>query len=83
LDKKTQGKGGVSFGQKIQCIMFRIPNESLEKLQKWQEKQEFRALGAIGGSYTYSFTPTTLGVVVKVKNNANGEEIDLTDYENW
>ena len=29
-------------------------------------KHKFRPLGAIDGSYTYSFTPTSLGVVVKV-----------------
>lgn len=38
--------------------------------------------GAIGGALTYSFTPTTLGVVIKVKC-ACGKEIDVTDYEGW
>jgi len=36
-----------------------------------------------GGSYTFSFTPTTLGTVIKVKNNAYNKEIDLSDYKNW
>ncbi len=35
--------------------------------------------GAIGGSLTYCFTPTTLGVVAEVKC-ACGKKIDLTDY---
>lgn len=38
--------------------------------------------GSIGGAITYSFTPTGLGVVVKVKC-ACGEEKDLTNYEEW
>lgn len=39
--------------------------------------------GAAGGSLTYSFTPTSLGVSVKVHNAHTGESIDLSDYENW
>jgi hypothetical protein len=37
--------------------------------------------GAIGGGITYSFTPTSLGVVVKVKYG--DKELDLTDYDMW
>lgn len=39
--------------------------------------------GAAGGSLTYSFTPTSLGVSVKVHNAHTGESIDLSDYWNW
>lgn len=39
--------------------------------------------GAIGGSLTYSFTPTSLGVVVKVTNSHTKESIDLTEYGDW
>ena len=38
--------------------------------------------GAIGGRFTYEFTPTGLGVCAIVKC-ACGEAIDLTDVENW
>jgi hypothetical protein len=37
--------------------------------------------GAIGGDTTYSFTPTSLGVVVKA--HCWGHELDLTDYKSW
>lgn len=63
--------------------MFSLDKEQLEQLAAWQKKFPFVPLGAIGGSYTYSFTPTTLGVIAKVKNNANGQEIDLTNYLDW
>ena len=39
--------------------------------------------GAIDGAYTYSFSPTSLGCVVKVRNTVTGDEIDLTDYSHW
>ena len=38
--------------------------------------------GAIGGRLTYSFTPTSLGIITVVKC-ACGKEINLTDYDNW
>lgn len=39
--------------------------------------------GAVGGNLTYSFTPTSIGVVVTVKDAFTNETIDLTDYEDW
>ena len=39
--------------------------------------------GAIGGSITYSFTPTGLGCIIKVKHEYTGAELDLTDVEDW
>lgn len=38
--------------------------------------------GAIGGGLTYSFTPTGLGTIIKVKHSS-GAELDLTFYEGW
>lgn len=39
--------------------------------------------GACGGELTFSFTPTSIGTVVKAKHSASGAEIDLTDYDAW
>ena len=39
-------------------------------------------VGAIGGSFTYSFTPTTIGTAVVVKCVC-GAELNATDYEAW
>jgi hypothetical protein len=38
--------------------------------------------GAIGGSLTYCFTPTSLGTVVVVRHSS-GAELDLTNFDNW
>ncbi len=64
-------------------MKFELSPSQLDKLGKWMDKHEWRPIGTIGGTYTYSFTLTTLGVVCIVKNNANGHEIDLTPYEDW
>lgn len=38
--------------------------------------------GAIGGSLTYEFTPTSIGLITRVRH-ANGEVFDYTDYDRW
>lgn len=38
--------------------------------------------GAIGGGLTYEFTPTSIGMIIKVRWH-DGQELDLTDYESW
>lgn len=37
--------------------------------------------GAIGGTVTLSFTPTSIGTVIKV--TCWGETLDITDYGSW
>ncbi len=71
-----------------------LDEEQWAKLIVWVEKQDdkVKALhgekpgypyGASGGAYTYSFTPTNLGLVATVRNNLTHEEIDLTNYGYW
>ena len=40
-------------------------------------------VGAIGGRFTYSFTPTGLGMIVEVVDGISGKSIDLTEYDLW
>jgi len=71
--------------------MFSVDDASLEKVKDWiashdkthiRAEQRVRYAGAIGGEYTWCFTPTSLGDVCKVKCSC-GETLDVTDYENW
>ncbi len=67
-------------------MKFEIPKECVERVNAFIEQEEKKTkghYGAIGGGYTYSFIPTGLGVIFKVKNNLTGAEIDLTDYDSW
>lgn len=64
-------------------MKFELNKEQVEKFNKWAKKHKWRPLGTIGGTYTFTFTDTSLGTVVKVKNNANNEEIDISDYDSW
>ena len=63
--------------------MFSLDKEQREKLRECADKHEQVYTGAIGGRYTYSFTPTGLGTIVKVHDPITNTEIDLTDYESW
>lgn len=39
--------------------------------------------GASGGGYVFTIIPGGVGYSIKVKEMATGEELDLSDYENW
>jgi hypothetical protein len=47
--------------------MFSLDEDQKKKLDEWCQAKDMSAYcGAIGGRFTYSFTNTTLGTVVKV-----------------
>jgi hypothetical protein len=63
---------------------FNLTEEQYSKLKEWKSKHDSNAPdGAIGGRYTYSFTPTRLGMVVVVTDSITKEEIDLSNYDEW
>ena len=39
--------------------------------------------GAIGGFYSYIFTPTSIGTTVIARHNGTGVEKNITDYSDW
>jgi hypothetical protein len=79
--------------------VFQISEKDWERIRAWQqeidakvkeqqkgtsdEHRDMAYYGAIGGAYTYSFTPTGMGTVVKVTNVLTGDVLDITDYEDW
>lgn len=75
-----------------------IPVFTMDKKQhllflKWEKEQDkkvsekqgerFPNYGAIGGAYTFSFTPTSIGMIIKATNCVTKETIDLTVYEDF
>ena len=76
-------------------IELQIPDDEWKRIEEWKERHfkkckfytkkhgiEEQYTGAIGGTYTYCVTPTSIGTVVKAKC-ACGEEFDATDYGCW
>ncbi len=56
--------------------------ENLYPFLDIHNKRHGREKTAIGGRFTYSFCPTSLGDIITVKCFC-GEEIDITDYGSW
>ncbi len=54
------------------------------KAEAWRKEitKKTPVTGPIGGHFSYCFTPTSIGIIVKVKHY-KGEEIDLTDYDEF
>ena len=65
-------------------MKFELDPEEIKKLNNWLKTKDLKKYsGTIGGRFTYCFTPTSLGIVVKVKDGIDEDEIDLTDYLSW
>lgn len=69
--------------------VFELSKEQCLKITEWIEKHDAEAhgglnrnVGAIGGAYTYEFTPTSLGTVSKVRCSCN-VTLDVSDYDSW
>lgn len=68
-------------------MKYEIPKELNLQILDWKEKQvekmkdanngEMPYLGASGGLWTYSFTDTSIGRVIKIINNFNKEELSF------
>lgn len=67
-------------------MTFHVTEDQQEKINKFinaQNKKTGGYYGAIGGGFTYQFTPTSIGVVLRVENCLTHESIDVTDYDTW
>ena len=69
--------------------MFELDDKQINELQEWREEHDRKckfskpdSCGAIGGRFTYCFTPTGLGVLTSVRC-ACGAEVNLTDTNDW
>jgi len=82
-DKKFVKKFKKLLKQK-DTIGFKLTKKQEKKLAKWKKEKDLnKHKSAIGGRFTYYFTPTTIGLVAKVIDEVDGDELDLTDYEMW
>lgn len=64
--------------------MFSLTLQQEEKLAEWCKSKDLSAYtGACGGRFTYLFTPTNLGIIVKIKDELDQTEVDVTDYDSW
>ena len=67
---------------------FEVTAEQKQKFVVWKKERENDGAnaGAIGGRFTFTFTPTSIGIIVAVKDclgPAEGNQIDLTNYDEF
>ena len=61
----------------------KLSQNQLSKLRKQLESGNVEVYyGAIEEGYVFTFYPTSIVNIVKIKHTLTGDEIDITDYEN-
>lgn len=59
-------------------------SEWLEELQpEIDAKLKGGSYGVTGGNLSYTFTPTSLGTILTVKEAVTGKELNVSDAVNW
>jgi len=64
-------------------MKFEIDEDGISQIKEWVETLPTGPYGSIGGRLSYTFTPTSLGVITVIKDAMSGEEINITDFESW
>jgi hypothetical protein len=70
----------------VSGLKFELDEQQRAKAAEFIERFAHVYHGAIGGGFTFEFSPTNLGVVAKVvhaKGMPDEETCDLTDYDSW
>ena len=64
---------------------FELTESEIKKFEKWKKemKKKDDSMPTAGERWTFMFTPSGLGTIVLAKDEATGEEIDLTDWDNF
>jgi len=64
---------------------FELDEAETQKFEAWKREQKEKDphIATAGERWTFMFTPTGLGTIIRVKDELLKEEIDLTDWENW
>ena len=66
-------------------MTFELNDDQLKKFEKWKKKmmKKDSSMPTAGERWTFCFTPTGLGTIVKVIDEATNETLDLTDWDNF
>lgn len=68
---------------KCEMENFKLSKNQIKKYKEWQKTlKEVQHASAMGGDFTFKFTPTSLGMLVEVERY-DGEKLNLTEYEHF
>jgi hypothetical protein len=57
--------------------------ELAHSLEQFYDKTKRMRTGVCGGQYSFTFVPTSMGVILVIKDSFSNESIDVTDYAKW
>lgn len=72
------------FNTKVLTESYTLTPQQEVQTLIWMEQNKYhiKKPPVSGGSFTYSFTPTYMGMITKVIHSS-GNELDLTNYNDW
>lgn len=93
IHKLFSSKHIPSSSQSKDCIdgdhtdwqpLFHVSKQQREAASKWFEehRKDHGQITAIGGAYTWCFTPTSLGVATSIKCSC-GDTLNISNYSEW
>jgi len=64
-------------------MKFELTDDQCKKVEKWKKKmmKKNSSMPTAGERWTYCFTPTGLGMIVNVIDEATNEKLDITEWE--
>ena len=63
--------------------MFELSPEESKKAKEWMASKPIQYTGAIGGRFSYKFTPTGIGTIITIIYNVDHTELDVTEYDGF
>lgn len=63
-------------------MKFELSPEQLAKFEKWRLNNKKKNKNKVEVHHTFSFTPTGIGEIVKVRDDF-GNELDLSEVDKW
>lgn len=64
-------------------IDYTTTDEIYAKFELWLSQQKVNSARASGDKYTFSYTPSSLGLKLVVSDADTGNVFDLTPYDLW
>lgn len=63
--------------------VFELTLDQTAVVRAWMDSRPDAPGGAIGGRFTFMFCETSIGTIEKVRDDVDGSELDVTEYDTW
>lgn len=65
--------------------IFELNEDQIQIFEIWKARQKKKnaSMPTAGERWTFMFTPTGLGMIIEIKDQATHDILDLTDWQNF